>query len=215
MICKSFMTELQILHWPCILIQLWTALWPWSFCLINLQRIARWVLALRKQPTFRDTTPGFPTEWCLRNEQRNSDKLITHQYRANWALGSVYNWLSHKGTLHQSIRSTTQIWEVTFCRVTSEGIMKCWLFSQVVCLTCGHNEFQWLIKYENLTFPKRSNSISSLAVTDFSRSWTIKKNKPIEKTLIPSILILWLMNIPKILFDIPGGCWKNLKKFAH
>ena len=89
--------------------------------------------------------------------------------------------------------------------------MKCWLFSQVVCLTCGHNEFQWLIKYENLTFPKRSNSISSLAVTDFSRSWTIKKNKPIEKTLIPSILILWLMNIPNILFDIPGGCWKNLK----
>lgn len=99
-VLKSFMTELQILYQPCIiLIQLWTALWPWSFCLINLQRIARWVLALRKQPTFRDTTTGFPTEWCLRNEQRNSDKLITHQYRANWDLGSVSNWLSHKGTL--------------------------------------------------------------------------------------------------------------------
>ena len=145
----------------------------------------------------------------------NSDKLITHQYRANWALGSVYNWLSHKGTLHQSIRSTTQIWEVTFCRVTSEGIMKCWLFSQVVCLTCGHNEFQWLIKYENLTFPKRSNSISSLAVTDFSRSWTIKKNKPIEKTLIPSILILWLMNIPKHSFWYPWRMLKELKKKLH
>ena len=56
--------------------------------------------SLRKQPTFRDATTGFPSKWRLRNAGRNSI-LMTHHYPD---LGSAFDW---------SIRSTTQIWAVT------------------------------------------------------------------------------------------------------
>ena len=34
--------------------------------------------SLRKQPTFRDATTGFPGKWCLRNELRNSVLMTRH-----------------------------------------------------------------------------------------------------------------------------------------
>ena len=64
---------------------------------------------VRKQPTFRDATTGFPAKWRLRNERRNSI-LMTHHYPD---LGSASDWSGRVGNLIQPIRSTTQIWVVT------------------------------------------------------------------------------------------------------
>ena len=64
--------------------------------------------SLRKQPTFRDATTGFPTKWRLRNEHRNSI-LMTRHYRD---LDSASDWLKQISHAPWPIRSTTQIWVV-------------------------------------------------------------------------------------------------------
>ena len=38
--------------------------------------------SLRKQPTLRDTTIGFPAKWRLRNERRNS--ILMKRHYSNW-----------------------------------------------------------------------------------------------------------------------------------
>ena len=48
------------------------------------------VVSLRKQPSFRDATTGFPAKWRLRNECRNSI-LITRHYPD---LGIASDWLN-------------------------------------------------------------------------------------------------------------------------
>jgi len=63
---------------------------------------------LRKQPTFGDTTTGFPTKWNLRNEHRNSIMMMRHYPD----LGSASDWSCHMGNLIQPIKSSTQIWVV-------------------------------------------------------------------------------------------------------
>ena len=61
--------------------------------------------SLRKQPTFRDATTGFPAKWRLRNEYRNSI-MMTYRYPDS-------DWLCCVTNLLQPIRSTTQIRVVT------------------------------------------------------------------------------------------------------
>ena len=68
-----------------------------------------WINSLRKQPTFRDATTGFPTKWRLRNERRNSILMARHYPD----LSSASDWSCRVGNLFQPIRSTTQIWVVT------------------------------------------------------------------------------------------------------
>ena len=46
-------------------------------------------ISLRKQPTFRDASNGFPAKWRLRNERRNSIRM-TRNYPD---LGSASDWL--------------------------------------------------------------------------------------------------------------------------
>ena len=96
--------------------------------------------SLRKQPTFRDASTGFPAKWRLRNERRDSI-LITRYYPD---LGSVSDWSWRERNLPQPMRSTTQIWVVmrhqygisalvsqtSIREETSGGIAKCWLFRQ-------------------------------------------------------------------------------------
>ena len=96
--------------------------------------------SLRKQPTFRDATTGFPAKWRLRNECRNSI-LMTRHYPD---LGSASHWSCRVENLLQPIRSTTQIWvamrhqygisalvaQTTFCGETSGSLTKCQPFSQ-------------------------------------------------------------------------------------
>jgi len=60
---------------------------------------------LRKQPTFRDATTGFP-----RNDEDRNSKLTT---RHCLDLGSASDWSCGVGNLLQPIRSVTQIWIVT------------------------------------------------------------------------------------------------------
>ena len=86
--------------------------------------------SLRQQPTFRDTTDGLPSKWCLKNGRRNFI-LMTHH---SPDLGSAFDW---------SIRSTNQIWVLTrhqygisalvsqtsFRGETIGGVAKCRLFS--------------------------------------------------------------------------------------
>ena len=96
--------------------------------------------SLRKQPTFRDASTGFPAKWRLRNERRDSI-LITRYYPD---LGSVSDWSWRERNLPQPIRSTTQIWVVmrhqygisapvsqtSIREKTSGGVAKCRLFRQ-------------------------------------------------------------------------------------
>ena len=53
-------------------------------------------ISLRKQPTFRDATSGFPAKWRLRNEHRNSI-LMTRNYPD---LGSASDWLKQISHAH-------------------------------------------------------------------------------------------------------------------
>ena len=64
---------------------------------------------VRKQPTFRDTTAGFPTKLCLRNERINSI-LMTYHYPD---LASASYLSNREGNLFKPIRGTTQIRVVT------------------------------------------------------------------------------------------------------
>ena len=96
--------------------------------------------SLRRQPTFRGVTKGFPSKWRLRNECRNS-LLMTCHYPG---LLKVFDWLKQVSIASRPIRSTAQIWVVTrhhywifaflpqtsFCGKTSGGVAKCRLFSQ-------------------------------------------------------------------------------------
>ena len=47
--------------------------------------------SLRKQPTFGDSTTGFPTKWCLRNERRNSALMTRHYPDLGSNVSSVWN----------------------------------------------------------------------------------------------------------------------------
>ena len=76
---------------------------------VNLAILTGWTnSSLRKQPTFGDTTTGFPAKWHLRNECRNST-LMMHHYPD---LGSAFDWSCGMGNLIQPIISTSQIWVV-------------------------------------------------------------------------------------------------------
>ena len=59
----------------------------------------------RKQPTFRDTTAGFPAKLCLRNERINSI-VMTYHYPD---LASVSYLSNHEGNLFKPVGSTIQI----------------------------------------------------------------------------------------------------------
>ena len=74
-----------------------------SFCLSCRNFITKWnenslilgyfLYSLRKQPTFGNTTTGFPAKWHLRNEKFHS----------------ASDWSCHLENLIQPIRSATQI----------------------------------------------------------------------------------------------------------
>ena len=92
--------------------------------------------------TFHDSTTGFLTKWHVRSEHINSI-LMTCSYPD---LESASDWSCRVGNLLQPIRSTTRIWIVTHHQYgmsalvshtshrgeTSDGITKCWPFSQAV-----------------------------------------------------------------------------------
>ena len=67
------------------------------------------IFSLRKWPTFRDVTTGFPAKWRLRNEGTNFILMTCHCRGQS----SASDWLCRERYLLQPIRSTTQIWVVT------------------------------------------------------------------------------------------------------
>ena len=97
-------------------------------------------VSLRKQPIFGDATSGFLSNWCLRNERRNSILMMRH-YRDLGGASDELNQIFHAA---RPIRSTTQIWVVTRHRYgisalvcqpscggeTSDSVTKYRLFSQ-------------------------------------------------------------------------------------
>ena len=111
---------------------------PW-----DVQTFAGWNIlvrmshSLKKQPTFRHATTGFPSKWRLRNERRISILMMRHYPD----VGSASDWLI---SMARPIRSITQIWVVphlqygisalvfqpSFRRGTSGGIAKWRLFFQ-------------------------------------------------------------------------------------
>ena len=83
------------------------------------------IASLRKQPTFGDTSTGFPAKWCLRNSI-----LMTRHYPD---LGGASDWSCCMGNLIQPIRSTTQIWVVMHHQYLISVLLsltKCPLFPQ-------------------------------------------------------------------------------------
>ena len=88
--------------------------------------------SLRKQPTFGNTTTGFPAKWRLSNELKNSILMTCHYPDLGSDVSSVWNFC---------IRYSDVIW-----RKTGGGIAKCWLFSQANLYTtcravCTNNNF--------------------------------------------------------------------------
>ena len=81
------------------IVKFWSSIWELfpGACLFS----------LRKQPTFGDTTIGFPAKLCLRNECRNSILMITHHYPD---LTSACDWLNQISYATRPIKSTTLIW---------------------------------------------------------------------------------------------------------
>ena len=70
--------------------------------------------------TFGDAATGFLAKWCLRNERRNSI-LMTCRHPD---LGSASDWSCRMGNLFQLIRSTTQIWVVSWQCQTPRQLLK-------------------------------------------------------------------------------------------
>ena len=61
------------------------------------------------KPAFDDASTGFPANWCLRNERRNSI-LMTRHYPDPGCASDWLNWISY---VARPIRSNAQIWIVT------------------------------------------------------------------------------------------------------
>ena len=77
----------------------------------------------RKQPTFRDTTTGFPANWRLMRNERRKSILITRHYPN---LGKFSTSQKHKPDLGSDVSLTS------FGGETSSGNAKCRLFSQAI-----------------------------------------------------------------------------------
>ena len=94
--------------------------------------------SLRKQPTFFNTTTGFPMKWRLRNDCRNFI-LMRCQYPV---LGNASDWSFAEGKLQSEALLRSGWWHRTLpvwnfcshfqtCGEISSGVPKFWLFSQV------------------------------------------------------------------------------------
>ena len=144
--------------------------------------------SLRKQPTFRDASTGFPAKWRLRNERRDSI-LITRYYPD---VGSVSDWSWRVRNLPQPIRSTTQIWVVTrhqygisalvsqtsIREETSGGVAKCRLFRQasLMLLKC--------IKRENSLFFFQGQQNPAKIVSEHIYLDIRKNNQSVNSTTV-------------------------------
>ena len=94
---------------------------------------------LRKQPTSRHATTGFPAKWRLRNEHKNSI-LMTHHYpdlgSASVLIGwsKFFTWHDRSKALPTVTRHrngiSALVSQTSFGGETSQGVAKCRLFSQ-------------------------------------------------------------------------------------
>ena len=82
------------------------------------------IINLRKQPTFRDATSGFPAKWRQRNERRNSILVTRHDPD----LFSTSDWSCREGMFLQPIRSTIQIWVVVRHQYGISALAPQWSF---------------------------------------------------------------------------------------
>ena len=136
--------------------------------------------------TFRDAITGFIAKWCLWNECRNSI-LMTCQYPDLVVLLIGWSKLSANQTL------ATQIWvmkghqyrifvlssQMSFCRETSRGLVKCWLISQAV-IRKGGNDYMNVFWTVSITY--LGNTVTSLLWPLFSAGYTFPYKK--KKTLM-------------------------------
>ena len=93
--------------------------------------------SLRKQPTFRDNTIGFPAKWCLTNELRNSMLMMRYYLDLfGWKFASTnQKHYSHLGS------DASSVWKL------------CARFSDVI--SCGK---QWWLREISAVFSGYSNS---------------------------------------------------------
>ena len=91
--------------------------------------------SLRKQPTFRDATPGFPLKWRLRNELTNSILMTRHYLHPfGWKLASTNQ--QHYSHLRSDASS---IWK--FCSRFSDVISwgKKWWRHEISAVFSGYS----------------------------------------------------------------------------
>ena len=117
------------------------------------------LFSLRKQPTFGDTTIGFPAKLCLRNERRNSI-LMTHHYPD---LTSACDWLNQISHAAWPIKSTTQIW-VKWCIISVEflpSFLRCHLAGKPVVASPNVGRFLRLLFVQPVSIIAKINISST------------------------------------------------------
>ena len=84
--------------------------------------------------TFHHASTGFPVKWCLRNKCRNSI-LMKHHYTSDWMKQFSTNQKHYSDLGNYTADQygiSALVSQMSFCRETSEGIAKCWLFSEAI-----------------------------------------------------------------------------------
>ena len=98
----------------------------WVCALAHVPKVQKSIL--RKKPTFRDATTGFPRKWSLRKFR--ADDVY------NQDLGSASDWLKQISLETRVLRRhrygiSAVVAQTSFRGETSVSVAKCWLFCQV------------------------------------------------------------------------------------
>ena len=145
----------------------------------------------RKQPTFRDTTAGFPAKWHLRNTHGNS-MLMTPHYPDP---GTASDWLKQIFHAVWPIRGTTQIWIVIRHQYGISALVSqtsfTYIHTYILYLSCrsvkkeAAKELMWTYKLKSIYKKKVTNNINK----PMNYLQWVRKNKTIPSKINNSWLL--------------------------
>ena len=146
-------------------------------------------ICLMKQLTSHHATTGFHVKWCLRKKCRNST-LMKHHCTSDWMKQFSTN-QKHYSDLGNDTADqygiSALVSQMSFCGETSEGIAKCWLFSEVI-LECVEDDViccyprllhHWKSKFSlafifaGLTSLKKIWYKKSMEIIKFGQCWSL------------------------------------------
>ena len=83
-------------------------------------------MTVRKQPTFRAATTGFPAKWRLRNERRNSILMTRHYPDLGWVICLIVPRGKFASTIWKVIMKRHQ-WNSCRCSLYEPRDVRCFL----------------------------------------------------------------------------------------